>query len=195
MSEGVQSSYKYYMDNAYPGTIAELTKSNRIDSFLNDSGVPIEFGLGVVRGSTDYDARLPSSNTDFFLGVTVRDLARENISYSSTTYLSSDVMSVLRTGRIHVVSEVHVEYGDPVFCRFIASGDQQLGAFRNDDDGGTAFRISSCYFDIVSSNDPVPCIVLQNLFIPAPPPELGYLVDNLLLPIFDNEGEPIFVGV
>lgn len=194
MSTASQTSYQYYMNNAYPGTIADLTPDSRIDSFLNDTGLPINFGLGVVRSITDYDARLPDSISDIFLGVTVRDLARENTDYASTTYLSSEVMSVLRAGRIYVVCETPVNIGDPVFCRFSVAGDQQFGTFRNDDDGVTCFRVQGASFDLISSNDPVPCIIFQNLFIPAPPPGLLYLFDNFLSPILDNMGGPIITS-
>lgn len=125
---------------ALAGLLADSGFNNYILTFANANGTTVDFGLGVVRGTGDREAKLPSSATQEFVGVTIRDEMRENsfINYNSagTVYQIGEPMSVLaKQGCIWVYTEVDVTAGQDVYCRFLANGGlTTLGAFRNDAD-------------------------------------------------------------
>lgn len=123
---------------AYPGLLYDSGFNNYMQSFGNASGVTIDFGLGVVRGSQDRAATLPNAEGNEFLGITVRNEMRENtfvnFQSGSSPYQIGEMMTVLtKQGQIWVVAENTVSAGDPVYCRFAVNGGLNiLGSFRND---------------------------------------------------------------
>lgn len=125
---------------AYPGLLYDSGFNNYVQSFANASGTTVDFGLGVVRGTGDREAKLPTAENQEFLGVTVRNEMRENtfINYSSdgSPYQIGELINVLtKQGQIWVQPEVDVVAGSAVYCRFLANGGlTTLGAFRNDAD-------------------------------------------------------------
>lgn len=59
-------------------------------------------------------------------------------------YLRGEVVPVLTQGRIYVVPETLVRPGDAVYVRAMPNGaNTQLGALRNNSDGGTAIQMSA----------------------------------------------------
>lgn len=148
MSTAAQTSYSINLAIGYPGLLADLGWDNRTDSFRNADIVNIDYGLAVVRGTQAYDALLPTASDQEFLGVTVRDLSLENINYNSIAFLPTQPMPVLRSGKIYVTTETDITAGDPVYYRITAADPgQQLGAFRNDADGGDAVLVTNAIFD------------------------------------------------
>lgn len=75
----------------------------------------------------------PDLNRSWVQGVSVLRTAREDSPYDV-----DEVMPVLRRGRIFVRTETAVNEGDRAFARHTAPGDETLGEFRNDADGGNA---------------------------------------------------------
>jgi hypothetical protein len=133
----VQTSYSRLIQPALPGLLVNL-KPNSKESFVNANGTPIDFGLGVVRGSGDREAILPNAPGQEFLGVTIREGFREitTVGGTVTNYAIGEMMNVLtQIGEIWVFVETNVSAGDSVYCRFaINSPHIILGAFRNDSD-------------------------------------------------------------
>lgn len=142
---------------ALAGLLADSGFNNYLQSFANASGQTVDFGLGVVRGTGDREAKLPTGATQEFLGVTVRSEMRENsfVNYQSqgTVYQIGEMMTVLaKQGSLWVYTEVDVVAGQAVYCRFLANGGlTTLGAFRNNADtvasAPHAFLVPNAQFD------------------------------------------------
>jgi hypothetical protein len=114
---------------------------------LNDDVSIIDFGLGVVRGTTDFDVVLPFDEMGVFIGISVRELSRENFDFYETTYFPGDAVNVMRGGRAYVVCETSFTEGGAVYMRYVAgAGGTKIGAFRNNADSGTAILINNAQF-------------------------------------------------
>lgn len=96
----------------------------------------IAFGLAVVRETTDKEnvARLPSANTQKFLGITLHN--HKSQKYNSQTgeyvaeYRATEPMSVVQLGSIWVPVESAVTLNSEVYVRFQASGNfTKIGGF------------------------------------------------------------------
>lgn len=167
MAGFVQTTYTINTGQAYAGLITDISAVTRIDSFENTSGAPIDFGLAVIRDpANEAGALLPTAPGDQFLGITVRELARENIApigSGQTAYVNGDIMNVLRTnGRIWVLVEDAVTAGGNVFFRTTAPGSEQLGAFRSDADGGDADQVEGAIFDTGAAAGELAVVLLGN---------------------------------
>lgn len=112
---------------------------------------PLNGGQLVVAGAGgDRSIRLPSTGTDVVLGITVNQAEGADLDDPSTAHLYPALSQVpyLRKGRVVVEVEETVTRGDPVYARFTAgAGGTVRGAFRNDDDGGTALLVPNTRFD------------------------------------------------
>lgn len=167
-NEFVQQTYDINTGNAYAGLIADTSYDTRIGSFQNRDTVNIDFGLAVVRDTAiaDNAAVLPSAASQSFLGITVRDIARENlppIGSGVTGYKVGDMMNVMRSdGRIWVLVEDAVVAGGGVFFRHTAPGVEQLGAFRSDADGGNADQVTNAVFDTSAGAGELAIVLLGN---------------------------------
>lgn len=69
------------------------------------------------------------------LGLTLYDATRE-----PGAWVDNDTVPVLRQGRAWVTSETAVNDGDPVFVRFVVSGDEVYGALRATPDSNDCVR-------------------------------------------------------
>ena len=133
-----------------------------VENIPNEAG--INFGLCVVQdtgaiaaGGDDNLAHLPTlvtqiTDTNRALGVTVRTQALEQarINANNLGYPIASAMSVLRRGRIWVITEDAVVARAQAFVRCVATAPERLGAFRGDVDGtdagalpGTRFKLTS----------------------------------------------------
>lgn len=133
----VQNTYTRLIAPGVAGTPFDMNPEF-FESVANGDVVNIDFGIAVVRSGTDNNGVLPTMSGQQFLGITVRDLQRENlvVGGATTAYLPGDTMSVMTVvGQILVFAEVDVNQGDPVYFRYAANGPlTTLGAFRNDAD-------------------------------------------------------------
>jgi hypothetical protein len=110
-------------------------------------------GRVVTKGTDEKEAKLPAAAADItgkdVLGITVFDASREPHT-ATDEYEATDVIPVLRRGRIWMVAEDAVTEGDDVYVRHVAAGAEELGRVRSDADGtdaailpGSTFRTST----------------------------------------------------
>jgi len=121
-------------------------------------GVDIPVGLGLVQGSTDVLAALPTgaSTDDDFVGICVLGVDGEiNFAFENTQtgYAPGTTMAALVQGDCIVETEDAVAKNGDVFMRITATvANPQLGKFRSDDDGGNAIQITGLkYRDTTSA--------------------------------------------
>jgi hypothetical protein len=138
---------------ALPGMLAGPFEDNDVRTAI--ASVLIQYGLGVAytaSGAANENppgAKIPTVGatevTDtLFLGISVRDPSRDRLTVGaliSTGYAIDEPFPYLRKGRIWVLAEKAVAFGDPVFCRVTAGGAEVAGAFRDDADTADAFEI------------------------------------------------------
>jgi hypothetical protein len=145
-----QTSYIQDLVAALAGQPAEPFNPDVMRSYVvaagNTAGIP--FGIFVGRSGADDTVDLPSSAamvTTTGAGVAVLNVAREPHSATAIVdggtigYIAKDPVTVMRHGRIWVLTEGAVAYGDQAYVRIVANGagKLQLGAFRNDVDNAT----------------------------------------------------------
>lgn len=135
---------------SYPGQLANLMRS-RIQTALAVAAA-LPYGLLIVRDTVNSSAlmqagRLPNAAGDIvalkILGISVADQARaQDPSVASAQYPIQSAVPCLKEGEVVVQPEadVAIAAGDQVYARVTANGagKLQLGAFRNDADGGNA---------------------------------------------------------
>jgi hypothetical protein len=87
---------------------------------LPTSAAEVGKGLGVAPSAVTNDPNFPPGGT------------------AGKTYQIGDAIELVAQGKVWVTVEVNVADSDDVFVRYSANGGlTQLGAFRNDNDGGT----------------------------------------------------------
>jgi hypothetical protein len=99
----------------------------------------IPFGVFVVADGAADKCRLPVLAADIganTLGVSVRTLSQENLESGDNAYAPGSQVNVLKKGDIWMEVEETVAFGDPVYVRYAANGDDtQKGAVRKSGDG------------------------------------------------------------
>lgn len=159
----VQTEYLDGIVKALPGLPFDLSDHEAISRTAEVSA--IAFGLAVVRGSSDYEARLPDvanllgagASGTIFQGVVMREHIREDIPEaplapplgdSQTSYVKEQGTLAIKTaGRIWVRVETAVTEGDDVFFRHTQTGGTDvLGSFRNDNAAGNATQVATARF-------------------------------------------------
>lgn len=143
---------------SYPGQLANLV-NHKIQTALAVAA-PLPYGLLIVRDTgnssgVDQAGKLPAASGDVvagnILGISVADQARaQDPSVASAQYPVNSAVPCLRDGEIVVAPEadVTVAAGDKVYARITANGagKLQLGALRNDADGGDAILVPGAVF-------------------------------------------------
>lgn len=133
-----QTSYGTSPAKAYAGMLADAGKSYK-RSLTNEEAAAIPFGIGLARGTTEDDAKLPAAATDELAGIAIHTHAYDQDGLTGTAGIPADkVCTVLAEGAIVVRTEESLSPGDPVYVRFSVNTDEQKGAFRNDADSGKA---------------------------------------------------------
>lgn len=90
----------------------------------------------------------------FDLALSANDLYRFGGTALATTadYVDNATLDIIRTGTVSVYTEQAVTEVDPVYVRIASgAGGTHLGAFRKDDDTGTAVLLTNCAFSSVGS--------------------------------------------
>lgn len=127
---------------AYAGMLADADKCY-VRSYVNEEAVAVPFGVGLVQGTLDTDALLPSAANASLLGIVAHSHAYDNQALAGSDGIAVNaVANVVVRGPIYVAVEEAVAPGDPVFCRFTTGTGTQKGAFRRSSDSGTAFRVA-----------------------------------------------------
>lgn len=112
-----------------------------IESKINAAALPA--GVFVTRDAADDAVKVPTTTgevTASGVGFTMLNIAREPVADGSTTdHAAGKGVSVVRQGKIWVLTETAMTYGQSVFVRFTANGgNTQLGKVRNDADTANA---------------------------------------------------------
>lgn len=157
----VQTSYEFFTDKAYEGTISNLAVP---DFGTRSAEGVIGFGRAVVRG-TDAEKQviLPSAVTPVFYGVASRMRNKENPNDAPgerKEYLNTESVQVVKSGYIWVITEVVTAAGDPVFYRYAAGSETDIGRFRTDADTATAAQIVGASFETAAAAGEVALIRL-----------------------------------
>lgn len=145
----MQTSYEFAMAPAFPGMLADATP-HIVDSARNEEPGKIPFGIGLIRGTTDSDVKLPAAATDIIAGISVHTHAVDQRGFTGANDAidTKGSVNILKWGRCRVLIEQPVVSTDPVFVRITPNGAGKLqqGIFRKDDDGGTAIRVRGIRF-------------------------------------------------
>lgn len=136
-----QTSYSQRLTEALAGMLAAPIEDCLIDSKINAADLPA--GVFVTRDAADDAVKVPTTTgevTASGVGFTVLNLAHEPPTDGSTVDCPAGKgVSVIRRGRIWVLTETDMTYGQAVFVRFTANGgNTQLGKVRKDADTSNA---------------------------------------------------------
>lgn len=172
----VSTDYQRIHKVAFEGMKVALGLVN-IDSKTLES-VSTAFGLAVVEG-TDWDqAKVPSSAVDKFIGVSLYTTAGVVKVDGFHGYHQKHEMDILTFGKIWVRTEAAVVKGDPVFFRHTATGEEVLGAFRNDDDSGDCIVVQGATFERPAEAGELSVIDFRPQGLLNPPVLVEYLTDE-----------------
>jgi hypothetical protein len=149
----VQTSVATIPNASAPGRVQRAYKTPVSLSRVCDESAGIPFGVLVVRDGSDRKVDLPTSAAEVqgaLAGFAVED---RTLAYNSAGYANGDGLAVVYEGVIDALSEEAVTQGDPVYVRFAANGgNTQLGAVRNDSDGGTcALRPGAVFIETTTA--------------------------------------------
>jgi hypothetical protein len=127
------------------GALAETNEGTKINSRICEETNGIKPGRGVTAGTTKgTQAELPDALADVtggvFEGITLWIPGREP-GGDDGEFLDEETMPVLRRGVVWVETEDAVTYGDQAYCRCVAAGAEEYGAFRSDADGSDAAAV------------------------------------------------------
>lgn len=139
-------------------TEGQITDGREVISAIVDStNQTIKFGRAVTFKTMPAPGSLPVVEVpdaaaeitgDAFAGIVVFDPTRELPAGANefSGYVTGDVCSVLRRGKMMVISESAVSAYQQVFARHVAGAGEELGALRHDADGGDATAIPGSRF-------------------------------------------------
>lgn len=119
----------------------------RTATVSNTSTEAIPFGRAVVkRSGTDQSVKLPSTGSERFMGVAVREHGMVDVASAADEIKPFSVFTAVYSGDVVVEVEEAVAVGDAVYFRHTASGAEKYGVFRNDADTADADAISGAKF-------------------------------------------------
>ena len=119
----------FSIPNGGNATVTGTTKFRTVTSIA----IPAQSGTG---GTATIGTGSLLGNVDrHLLGISLYDATRE-----PGAWVDNDTVPVLRQGRAWVTSETAVNDGDPVFVRFVVSGDEVYGALRATPDSNDCVR-------------------------------------------------------
>lgn len=127
----VQTAYSENMAAAVAGMLADAGQ-NDVVSMPAQSAITAGAGLTLHSGGVTVE---PANSTAAFQGVAVRSLDTEGDANNDPSYAATDVVSVLRKGRIWVSVQDAVGAGAAAFVDNAGAG---AGEFRSDATGGVA---------------------------------------------------------
>lgn len=147
---GVQTTYEAELTAAQEGQRVDLGLINIISRVVEDAA-GIQFGRAVVRGTDESQCQLPSAAGEDFLGITQYTSAWTQDNDGLHEYTQYREANIIDFGMIWVSPEVSVVPGEPVYYRHTATGSEEYGALRNDDDSGDATLIVGATFESTAS--------------------------------------------
>ncbi len=143
-----QTSYAQRFVSGIAGQLSCPLQDAVLDSKINALAMPA--GIFVAYDAADDAVKVPAaagSVTTTGCGFVKHDMAKEAQQGQTVDYPAKAGVTVMRRGRMRVLTEDLSTYGGQVFVRITADGgDTQLGKCRSDGDGGTAIALPGCRF-------------------------------------------------
>jgi len=128
----VQTAIKTVADKAFPGLSGDIGSDTHTRSLAMEGGT-VKFGHGMVVGTDPLtQAKLPSAAGERLAGVLL--FQQQTQDAAAADLVAGEVGSLMRKGRVWVVTDEVVAPGDPVFIRHSPGATSDLGSFRNDAD-------------------------------------------------------------
>jgi hypothetical protein len=166
----VATNEYFTVESNTPGTAATVVGTANC-SVANQiaNAAAIGFGIVVVRDQTDdQKARLPQAAADITdakiaLGFTrMTQAAEQNYgSAGGVGYALESSMSIMRKGRIYVMTEDAVTDGGAVYVRHVAGAGETLGSVRSDADGSDASILPGAAFRKATSASGISIVELN----------------------------------
>ena len=141
----VQTAYDFKHAEGFVGQMADLQLTNVLSRTVE--GAEIDFGLAVVRGTTDTECILPSATGQSLLGITVRTVAGTADTAGVRKYQVDESANILDEGVIYGICEDGCTQGDPVYFRHTTGTGTIIGSLRTDADTATADLIPNAVWD------------------------------------------------
>jgi len=116
-----------------PGLEYDISDSD-VETWIATVAIP--FGV-LVYESAEKKATLPTATGNVIGGKTGIALV-DHSKASGVGYEIGDAVRVMRRGRVWVLTEEQLAFGDTLFARFATGTGSQKGAFRNDADTASA---------------------------------------------------------
>ena len=145
----VQTSYSAEHVVATVGQRADLGLFDIISKAAE--GSDINFGLAVVRGTGDDQAKLPSTTGQAFMGITEYTTAWAANASDVHLYQENREMNIVDFGRVYAICEDGCVPGDAVFYRHTTGTGTTIGAFRTDADTATADEVNGATWETTAS--------------------------------------------
>lgn len=135
-----QTAYNEKPAVAMPGMIADQSEPRiRTGKFTDAAGG--QFGTFVTKGASEGDVKMMTGAADKVAGLLVHTHHIDVTSLPAGKDINqNDIVPVAEMGRFYALIEEDMAEDDAVYVRHTANGagKLQLGAIRNDDDGGNA---------------------------------------------------------
>ncbi len=144
-----QTSYAQRFVAGIAGQLTCPFQEAVLDSKINALAMPA--GIFVAYDAADDAVKIPAaagSVTTTGCGFVKHDMAKERQQSQTVDFPAKAGVTVMRRGRMRVLTEDLSTFGGQVFVRITANGagKLQLGAVRSDADGGTATALPGCRF-------------------------------------------------
>lgn len=131
-----QTTYSAQPDLAFAGMLDGALDGATLLSRFNEESVSIAYGLMVRQGTAENQILNLSAGDQDFLGVTRHDHTEiDSAGQAAEIDADGGKVSIVRRGRVWVVTEETIALTDSVFFRFATGSGTVLGAFRTDRDG------------------------------------------------------------
>lgn len=148
-----QTSYTQNFANGFAGMLSQAGAffEKVVSKCVGTTSASIAGGLFVCRDTTDDTVKLPSATgmvTGTGVGFMVHDVAKQPQAGDAGVLenVSGQMCGIMQFGTMFVISEVAVNYGDPVFVRFATGTGTQLGACLKTADSASAVALPGARF-------------------------------------------------
>lgn len=131
-----QTAYTQIADTGFAGMIADSGGDHFLVTRALSDATSMGFGLGVETGTDPNTQFAAFSGAGTLFGLLAHKQNKANAALLTTLGIEqNETASIMRRGRLWVVTEETIAVGDPVFVRHTTGTGTVIGAFRNDADG------------------------------------------------------------
>lgn len=147
---------------AYAGMLVDPDKA-RVITRINGSGGALDFGIGVIEGTTRDNEFDTASGTGFsLLGIIVHEHLTTNRDLTGTNGVADNQpCKIMTSGMIWVLPEEAVTQSSDVYMRHTVNSTLTTGHFRTDADTSKADQISNAKW-LTAGSSTVPALLLLN---------------------------------